>query len=67
MVNIVESSNLGEETSKRLILSEVNGTGPIVPPLDHGSGFQNITPNFVNVISLTWFGHRPVAEGKHEL
>jgi hypothetical protein len=69
MMNIVESSDLGEHPSKRflIMLSEINSPSPVITPFDHRSWFQDVTTDFIDIVSISLAYLWPVAERKQEL
>lgn len=44
VMHVIESTNLGEESSKGFVVvfTEVDGTCPVVAPLDHGARCQAV-------------------------
>lgn len=69
MMHIVESSDLREEPSERLIVLPpiVDRSRPIVTPLDHRARLQPIRAHLVNMTALPVRNQRPVAERQHIL
>lgn len=59
-------TDLREESCIGLIIvaAVVDGSGPVVAPLDHGARFKHVRTNFVQVASSTGNDRRPVAEGE---
>lgn len=70
MVDIVEAADLREEAGKGLVVagSIVDGTGPVVGPLDHGARLQAVRTHLVDVIAIrARVRGRPVAEREEVL
>jgi hypothetical protein len=62
-------ANLREESCIGLVVvaAVVDGSGPVVTPLDHSARFEHVRTNFVQVVSGSGCNSRPVTEGKLEL
>lgn len=61
---LVQSADLCEESGIRLVVAFaiVDGAGPVVAPLDHGTGFKSVSTHFVDVCAFAWLRDGPVAE-----
>ena len=62
-------ANLREESCIGLVVvaAVVDGSGPVVTPLDHRARFEHVRTNFVQVVSGSGCNSRPVTEGELEL
>ena len=69
VMNVVQSSDLGEESPKGLIvvLSKINGPCPIVSPFNHRPWLESVTTDFINVVSLPRLDGWPETKWKKEL
>lgn len=69
MMDIVQSTNLGKEGCKGLIIitSVVDSTCPVVSPFNHGSRFEIIAAHLIKVGTCTGFNRWPVAESQQVL
>jgi len=69
VVDVVEASDLGEESPERFIvaLAERDGARPVVSPLDHRARLEEIGPNLVDIGPLALVDDGPKAERKQEL
>lgn len=64
MMNIVQSTNLGKECCKWLVIAApvVDGTCPVVSPLNHGARFQAVAPYLIQVVPFPCLNGWPVAK-----
>lgn len=69
MMDIVQSANLGEKSSKSfvIVLTIIDSSSPIVTPFDHGSGFEGVGSNFVHIFAGSIFNFRPKTECQQKL
>lgn len=67
VVDLAESSNLGKEASKGLVVLApmIDAPGPIIAPLNHSPRLEGVTPHLVYVASLPLLYRRPIAKGQH--
>lgn len=63
-MDIVKPSDLGEKSGEcfLVVLAEVDGSGPVVAPFDHGAGFQRVGSYLVQIVGIARYYLRPVAE-----
>lgn len=66
---VVQASDLREETGESFVVvfPVVYCSGPVVAPLDHGSGFQRVRTDLVNVARVPFLDLRPVTERQQVL
>lgn len=69
MVHHIELPNLGEEPSNCFItvLSEANGTSPVIAPFNHSSWSELVGSEFIYVRSWSWDGFIPETELQQQL
>lgn len=70
VMDVVETSNLGEESGKGFIVAGPvrDGAGPVVGPLDHRARLQSVRAHLVDVAAVcAGLGLGPVAEREQVL